>query len=91
MTVYVEFCEKIAGPKKVTREWDVVALTTRTILGEVSWYTHWRRYVFFPAITHQTLFDARCMEEISAFLIAETDKQKSLAAARREAVAGEQP
>jgi endonuclease IV len=84
MTVYIDFCEIHAGTKKVTREWHVLARTTRTILGEVRWYTAWRRYVFYPAITHQCLFNAGCLEEVSAFLDRQTTEQQKDAAKRRQ-------
>jgi hypothetical protein len=35
-------------------------------LGDVSWYAPWRRYVFFPGA--ETLFDAACLKEVTAFI-----------------------
>lgn len=82
--IYVEFSPHYLGPGKLTKAWHVVGRGSRTILGEIKWYTHWRRYVFHPAITHQCIFDARCLEVITAFLDEQTDLQRADAARRRE-------
>lgn len=46
-------------------------------LGVVSWWSHWRRYVFLPEA--DVLFDAGCLRELARFC----DEQM---AARKEAV-----
>ncbi len=35
-------------------------------LGEIRWYSAWRRYVFFPR--DGTLYDAGCLREVAEFL-----------------------
>ena len=34
-------------------------------LGEVRWYSPWRRYSFFP--TNGSLFESQCLRDIAAF------------------------
>lgn len=82
--IYVEFSPRSVGPVKLTKEWHVVTIVGRTILGEIKWHAPWRRYVFHPAITHQCLFDARCLEGITEFLDEETGWQREDATRRRE-------
>lgn len=35
-------------------------------LGVISWYPSWRRYTFQPSV--QTIFDSKCLIEISEFI-----------------------
>jgi hypothetical protein len=37
-------------------------------LGEVKWYSPWRRYCFWPNFYKTTIFDAACLSEIQAFI-----------------------
>lgn len=83
MATYVEFSPRIVGPAKLTKEWHVVGIVSRTILGEIKWHAPWRRYTFHPAITHQCIFDARCLQVITEFLDEQTEMQKGLALARK--------
>ncbi len=81
--IYVEFSPHYLGPGKLTKAWHVVGRGSRTILGEIKWHAHWRRYVFYPALTHQYLFDARCLDAIAWFLDEQTELQRKEAAKRR--------
>ena len=36
------------------------------VLGKISWYGKWRRYVFYPS--EGTLFDAACLGEVKEFI-----------------------
>jgi hypothetical protein len=36
------------------------------VLGRISWFSHWRRYVFFPL--EGTAFDSACLGEIREFM-----------------------
>lgn len=46
-------------------------------IGEVKWYTSWRRYCFFPF--PETIFDKSCMEDICDFIgqLGGKDKKRS--------------
>ena len=47
-----------------TRIWSVDS--NMTPLGQIRWYSNWRRYCFFPS--NATLFDRNCLEQIIAFI-----------------------
>jgi hypothetical protein len=60
---YLTFTEYPA--KGVTKRW-TVASKTGVVLGEVKWYSAWRRYIFFPNAL--TCYDADCLLDIVTFL-----------------------
>jgi hypothetical protein len=66
--------ERARDSGKLTRTWDVLAAADRTRLGTVKWWTHWRRYVFFPE--PERLFDAVCLQIIANYLELATSAQK---------------
>lgn len=35
-------------------------------LGDIKWYSPWRRYVFYPLAN--TLFDASCLTEVTQYI-----------------------
>ena len=45
-------------------------------LGTISWWSHWRRYVFSPKC--DVLFDAGCLREIAAFCEQQMRKRDAL-------------
>lgn len=51
-------------------------------LGTVSWWAHWRRYVFYPG--PHTMWDAECLREIAKFCTEETEIRKKIRKAERE-------
>lgn len=46
-------------------------------LGDVSWYSQWRRYVLFP--NDGMLFDADCLRDITGFIEARMRDHKAKA------------
>ncbi len=60
-----EITPKLSG--RVTRIWAVNSGVAT--LGEVRWYSHWRRYVFAPnsAAWMELVFDASCLRELADF------------------------
>lgn len=58
-----------------TKYWDVVNTLDEDFLGVIKWSTAWRRYVFEPY--ENTQFDGSCLNMLSAFCIAETNKHKN--------------
>jgi hypothetical protein len=72
-----------SNPGRKTERWLVVPNpkgNPADPLGEVKWFSHWRRYVFFPA--QGKLFDAECLRAIAFFCERATAARKS---ARRAA------
>jgi hypothetical protein len=57
---------------KKTRCWEVTVIASDGVLGTVSFWGAWRKYVFKPA--SQTLYDASCLREIAEFTESETKK-----------------
>jgi len=61
------------GPVSVgakTRQFSVLSSSTKALLGYVKWYTHWRKYCFYPL---NSLFDDQCLEEVAQFMWEATD------------------
>jgi hypothetical protein len=60
-------------PKLKTKIWSCFA-KTGPFLGSVRWWSHWRRYCFFPQ--PETLFDANCLWDIADWCASQTTEQK---------------
>lgn len=72
---YIKFVE-LNEPKLKTKAWAVVALQGERPLGRVSWYGGWRKYVFMPEPGLKTIFEERCLRDISDFIERETAEFK---------------
>jgi len=60
---YLEFLEiKDTGKTKVFS----IKSKHGYVLGFISWYSGWRRYIFKPS--NETIFDVKCLEEIILFI-----------------------
>ena len=62
---YLRFDECGHSSSGKTRIWQVKDVHRNT-LGVIMWHAPWRRYAFFPQ--GDTVYDAGCLTEISAFL-----------------------
>lgn len=64
---YLDFHKK---ERKVRAKTDMYFIHPRVDknypIGEIKWYSAWRRYCFFPY--SDTLWDANCLGEIIAFI-----------------------
>jgi hypothetical protein len=80
---YVNFKLAIPDPKskKITKDW-IVTSVSGTTLGQVSWWTAWRRYVYLSA--PDMLYDANCLWDIADFCARMTKEQKEDQAKRRD-------
>lgn len=47
---------------------------TIPVLGRITWYWAWRRYIFYPE--EGTFFDAECLVTIATFMAKEMKKRK---------------
>lgn len=63
------------GQRRVTEVWDVVEVDGGGSVGQVSWYTRWRCYAFYPNMA--TVFEQRCLRDIAAFCEEETAKRRA--------------
>jgi len=57
-----------------TDTWEVWSLNEANHLGQVRWYTPWRKYSFFPA--SGTVWEQDCLRSIAVFLEWETKKHR---------------
>lgn len=69
-----------------TKIWEV-ASKQGTILGEIRWYSAWRRYCFAPCI--DTIFDANCLKDIYGFVVEAMAKHKADKFGMMDCVSGE--
>jgi len=77
-------------PRSVrTKAWRVVGVRSGTKLGEIRWYSQWRRYCFFrdhidiPFGSVGAVFDAECLRDLADFAEARTREHKAALAAVR--------
>lgn len=54
--------------------WDVSPTSGGTHLGEIRWFSAWRKYCFFP--TGGMVFDASCLRDITNFIDVATEQRK---------------
>lgn len=62
--------------RRKTEIWSVIA--NGHLLGEVRWWSSWRRYTFHPV--EDTVYDGECLSTISLFCSNETRKRKQAVA-----------
>lgn len=53
-----------------TRQFSVLSSSNKSLLGYVKWFSHWRKYCFYPL---NSLFDDQCLEEVAQFMWEATD------------------
>ena len=51
---------------KKTNVWLVVPNEGRERLGEIKWFSHWRKYAFFPL--PDTVYEDDCLKDIAEFI-----------------------
>lgn len=81
-TAQLVFMERPQPAARITRVWAVVS--HGMTIGDVSWYSQWRRYCYYPAA--RVVLDASCLDEISSFCRQRTvarKVQRQLASASR--------
>jgi len=61
--------------QRVSDGWTVRSKRHGDLLGDISWYAPWQRYVFEGFET--CVFDAECLRDIAAFCDAETTFRRS--------------
>jgi hypothetical protein len=59
---------------KKTDTWWLYSKDGGHLLGEIKWYSPWRRYAFYPKIG--CLFEAECLGDIVIFLTNRMDERK---------------
>ena len=73
------------GYQRKTNIYDVCATGDNFLLGQIKWFSRWRKYVFEPSVN--TIYEETCMRDISQFIEEETKSQKTASKKQREAKA----
>lgn len=76
---YIEFVEQ--KPKPKTKVWSVQNRRFHDELGQVLWYSAWRRYCFAP--TCPAWYSEECLDAIIKFLV-QADRQHEIIKAERQ-------
>lgn len=63
--------DTISGKTKI---WNVISLSGDD-LGEIKWFSKWRKYCFFPI--SYTVFEETCLTEIIEFITDRTKEHRS--------------
>ena len=63
------------GYQRKTNIYEVYAAADNFLLGRIAWFGRWRKYVFEPAAN--TIYEERCMRDISQFIEEETKAQQA--------------
>ena len=72
---WIDFVENSAKEEtRKTKFWDVMGKNSLQHLGTVQWWSHWRRYCFFPE--SNMIFDANCLWDIADFIANATTEHK---------------
>lgn len=61
---YIQFHYAGATKSGKTHKWNVK--NGETDLGEIKWFSRWRKYAFFPVAS--TVYEETCLSEIASFL-----------------------
>ena len=70
---YLTFFSQGTSASGKTKIWSVMNQSGGN-LGGISWFSHWRRYVYQPITS--VILDAQCLSEIAAFCEKETREKK---------------
>ena len=75
---YIDFRLHALSPSGKTKIWKVQNRENLTILGTISWFGRWRKYVFEPK--PDMVFEETCLRDIAQFIQQETTLQRKVAA-----------
>ena len=64
MAKWIKFVLIKEGNK--TNVWRVVTEERNEVLGEIKWFSRWRKYAFFPA--PETVYEDDCLKDIAEFI-----------------------
>jgi hypothetical protein len=78
-----DFGTYFGGKEHKTHLFEVLAKADSFKLGEIVWFSRWRKYIFAP--NSNTIFEETCLRDISQFIEEETKAQKESAKSRKVA------
>ncbi len=60
-----------------TNVYDVINISGKYVLGQIKWYSPWRKYCFFPSQDFKLIFDDKCLTFIIEFMKKITNEYKA--------------
>jgi hypothetical protein len=66
-------------PGRKTSVYEVIAVRSGDVLGEIRWFGRWRQYTFWP--TPGTTFNPSCLRAIASFAASQTEGHRAPARA----------
>jgi len=75
MPAYMDFILQPQEEGRKTDTYKVLSARDSLVLGSVSFYPKWRKYVFFPS--QHMLFDPACLRELADFVERQTTAWKA--------------
>ena len=78
MSNWIEFLDPHASETGKTWIWPIATKPRGAMLGEVRWFSRWRRYAFFPL--PGTVFEQDCLRDIAEFCELQTAGRKAVSA-----------
>lgn len=76
MSKWIYFQER-PNPNKRTKVWFVRAKENDAVLGQIGWFTSWRKYAFHPAYNVHTFFEQACLRDIADFIETKTAEHRT--------------
>jgi hypothetical protein len=80
---YIDFRLHALSPSGKTKTWVVQNRDNSTVLGRISYFGRWRKYVFEPY--ENMVFEETCLRDIAMFCQQESTLQRKAAATKRKA------
>jgi hypothetical protein len=80
---YIDFFWTAWSRTGKTKQWIVQNRENQTVLGHITWFGRWRKYVFEP--DEDMVFEETCLRDIAQFIQQETTYQRKAAARRKAA------
>lgn len=75
MAKWIEFRETLTPLSNKTKRWEVISLRDGAILGRISWWNAWRKYVFSPS--YPTVWEEDCLHDVAEFIESHTKEYKT--------------
>lgn len=64
---YFTICEGTKG-QGGRMEYRIISSSSLTPLGDIAWYSRWRKWCFFPARFGETVWSDQCLSDVLDFM-----------------------
>ena len=82
MKTWINFTQSGTSVSGKTYIWNVIAKESGQILGTISWFGRWRKYVFEPGSA--TVYEEDCLRDIATFIENATKAHRAALPWRKE-------